>query len=52
MRTTLLRSRASSSFEESQRLALVFVERIALSVAAQSYVLAQMFKLDDVLAPI
>ncbi len=38
--------------EQFERLALVFVQRIALAIAAQAHILAQVIEIDDVLAPV
>ena len=43
---------AQQGLEQREGLALVFVERIALAVAAQADILAQMVEIDDVLAPV
>ena len=51
-RTTSMRSLLSSASNSVEGLALVFVQRIALAVAAQADILAQMVEMDDVLAPV
>ena len=48
---TAMRSRREHRFEQREGLALIFVERVALGVAAQADGLAQMLQHDEMLAP-
>ena len=51
-RTTSAAQLGEQGLEQLEGLALVFVQRIALAVAAQADILAQMVEIDDVLAPV